>query len=329
MSQTALPVIEMSSLFEPRSGQRERVAAELGEACKRYGFFYLSGHGIRNGTLESLDRASRAFFALPEKQKMEIPMARAGQAWRGFFPLGGELTSGKPDDKEGVYFGVDLPADDARVKTGLPLHGANLYPAQVPELKDAVDAYMREATRAAHALLEGISLSLGLDAGYFHQVYTQDPTVLFRIFHYPAVDHESESWGVGEHTDYGLLTLLAQDEAGGLQVKIPEGWIDVPPRAGTLVCNIGDMLDKLTGGHYRSVPHRVKNISGKSRLSFPLFFDPGFQAVMEPLPAARARHVESGERWDRANIHAFTGTYGDYLMAKIGKVFPELGKKYL
>src|SRR6202011_3985293 len=88
----------------------------------------------------------------------------------------------------------------------------------------------------------------------------------------------------GEHTDYGLLTLLAQDAIGGLQVRTPSGWIDAPPIEGTFVANIGDMLDRLTGGWYRSTPHRVRNVSGRDRFSFPFFFDPGFSAEIPPLP---------------------------------------------
>ena len=137
-------------------------------------------------------------------------------------------------------------------------------------------------------MLAGVALSLGLDAGYFAAGYTADPTILFRIFHYPPSLPQAGGWGVGEHTDYGLLTLLAQDDAGGLQVRAPDGWIDAPPIPGTLVCNIGDMLDRLTGGRYRSTPHRVRNLSGHDRLSFPFFLDPGFADEVPPLPALAA-----------------------------------------
>jgi isopenicillin N synthase-like dioxygenase len=173
--------------------------------------------------------------------------------------------------------------------------------------------------------MEGLALSLNLDAQYFRRTYTDKPTVLFRIFHYPAAD-APYNWGVGEHTDYGLLTLLAQDDVGGLQVKTPEGWIEAPPIEGTLVCNIGDMLDRLTGGVYRSTPHRVHNASGRARLSFPFFFDPGFDARIEPLPGQVARD-DSSERWDKSNVHAFAGTYGDYLLGKVSKVFPDLARR--
>ena len=185
--------------------------------------------------------------------------------------------------------------------------------------------------------MEGVSLSLGLDADYFERTYTADPTVLFRIFHYPAKGPEAidwtGAWGVGEHTDYGLLTLLAQDEHGGLEVKGPDGWIAAPPIAGALVCNIGDMLERLTGGRYVSTAHRVMNTSGESRLSFPLFFDPDFEARMVALPGAAvdAARVDADRRarWDAASVHLFDGTYGDYLLAKVGKVFPDLKTKAL
>ncbi len=215
---------------------------------------------------------------------MEIALARGGRAWRGYFPVGEELTSGVPDLKEGLYFGEDLDASDPRVTAEWPLHGANLFPEDVPELTFAVRTFMAEAERAAHAVMAGIALSLGLDADYFYRRYTSRPTVLFRIFHYPPSAVSDARWGVGEHTDYGLLTLLAQDDAGGLQVKTAQGWLEAPPIPETLVCNIGDMLDRLTGGSYPSTPHRVRNTSGRERYSFPFFFDPAFDAEIELLP---------------------------------------------
>ncbi len=321
MREQTLPIINVAPLLS--GGDASAVAREIERACRDLGFFYATGHSINADTLAHIDAASRRFFALPEAEKMKIAMARGGRAWRGYFPVGGELTSGKPDRKQGLYFGEELGADDARVRAGLPLHGANLFPDAVPELGPLVLRFMDEATRTAHAIMEGVALSLGLDAQYFRRIYTANPTLLFRIFEYPAGG--DDGWGVGEHTDYGLLTLLAQDEHGGLQVKTPNGWIEAPPIPGALVCNIGDMLDRLTGGFYRSTPHRVRNVSGKSRLSFPFFFDPGFDAEIVPLPTAQARD-DSHERWDRANVHAWSGAYGDYLMGKVAKVFPELAE---
>ncbi|HEY1927575.1 MAG TPA: 2-oxoglutarate and iron-dependent oxygenase domain-containing protein [Caulobacteraceae bacterium] len=328
-----LPVIDMAPLFDPADrARRAAVAAEIARACRAHGFFYVVGHGVDADVLRGLEEQSRAFFAMPLERKMAIAMSLGGRAWRGYFPVGGELTSGRPDLKEGIYFGTDLGAGHPRVKASLPLHGANLWPDEPAGLRVAVEAYMGGATRAAAALMEGVSLGLGLDAGYFARGYTGEPTVLFRIFHYPAqgpagIDWTG-SWGVGEHTDYGLLTLLAQDHHGGLQVKAPGGWIEAPPIEGALVCNIGDMLERLTGGRFKSTPHRVLNRSGQDRLSFPLFFDPDFMAPMRPLPQAAIDagqlDTDRAERWDQASVHAFEGTYGEYLLGKVGKVFPAL-----
>jgi isopenicillin N synthase-like dioxygenase len=227
------------------------------------------------------------------------------------------------------------------VRAGLPLHGGNLFPRQVPRLRPLVLAYLDALTRAGQAVLAGVALSLGLDAGYFATGYTADPTILFRIFHYPPPPPQSQDWGVGEHTDYGLVTLLAQDDSGGLQIAVPAGngpanrpgnehcWIDAPPLPGSLVCNIGDMLDRLTGGWYRSTPHRVRNLSGHGRLSFPFFLDPGFDAEVPPLPDRAAAGDDGRRRWDGQDLRAFTGTYGDYLLGKVSKVFPQLRRDVL
>ncbi len=330
MNSETLPVIDVSPLFDTNAPARAAVADAIGKACRDTGFFYVTGHGIPAALLAALDGASRVFFALPDAEKNEIAMIHGGRAWRGYFPVGGELTSGKPDQKEGLYFGTELPPDDPRVKQRMPLHGANLFPARPAELRRIVLAYLDAATSAAHAVMEGIALSLGLDHDYFFRLYTRNPTILFRIFHYPGVAPSSADWGVGEHTDYGLLTLLAQDSAGGLQVKTARGWIDAPPIPGALICNIGDMLDRLTGGLYRSTPHRARNVSGRGRLSFPFFFDPAFDAVVRPLPEDASRIADDREtRWDRQSVHGFTGTYGDYLLGKVSHVFPNLRREVI
>jgi isopenicillin N synthase-like dioxygenase len=335
-----LPVIDVASLVngEPISPQAQmaqaqtarqaQVAQQVQAACRDHGFFYVTGHGVPAELLDELAEASAEFFALPMHQKTEIGMERGGRAWRGYFPVGGELTSGKPDLKEGLYFGTELPDDDPRVRAGVPLHGRNLFPAQVPRLAGLVLAYLDELTRVGQSVLAGVALSLGLDAGYFAHGYTADPTVLFRIFSYPPSPPDAGGWGVGEHTDYGLLTLLAQDDSGGLQVATRDGWVDAPPVPGTFVCNIGDMLDRLTGGWYRSTPHRVRNVSGRTRLSLPFFLDPGFADEVPPLPG-RAADDGGRRRWDGQDLRAFTGTYGDYLLGKVSKVFPQLRRDVL
>jgi isopenicillin N synthase-like dioxygenase len=279
-------------------------AEAIDRACRDVGFFYVVGHGVDEELQQHLEDAARAFFARTDEEKAAIAMAKAGAAWRGWFPLYGELTSGVPDRKEGIYFGAEEPLGN------MPLHGPNLFPDD--DLRRTVLAYLDAMTTLGHRLAD----KMGIDPSS-----TRDPTILFRIFHYPAGG--DGRWGVAEHTDYGLLTILRQDPTAGLQVRRGDTWIDAPPIAGSFVVNIGDMLERMTGGAYLSTPHRVRNTSDVGRLSFPFFFDPSWDAVV-PVPEGAAGAVA---RWDGEDVLSWQGTYGDYLLGKVAKVFPELAAR--
>ena len=219
--------------------------------------------------------------------------------------MGEELTSGEPDGKEGLYFGTELPSDDPAVQHGTPLHGPNLFPDEPADLRPLVLEWMERVTAVGRAVLTGIARHLGLDADWFDR-WCNHPTVLFRIFHYPPAGPEfAGRWGVAEHTDYGLLTLLAigrpspavdtargdsTSEAlrsDGLEIRVDGEWFDVGRVGDGFVCNVGDMLERATGGRLRSTPHRVA-LPAASRLSFPLFLDPAWDAEITPLPGTIA-----------------------------------------
>jgi isopenicillin N synthase-like dioxygenase len=332
-----LPVIDLAPLIRAGDGGSNAadvadVAGQIDRACRSTGFFLVSGHGVDPTLLPRLDESARTFFALPEPEKEAVAMAHGGRAWRGWFPLDGELTAGRPDHKEGFYFGVELPADDPRVLAGLPLHGPNLFPTQVPELRPLVLAWMGAMTRLGRVLASGVALGLGLDAGWFERNLTAEPTTLFRIFRYPpSAGAGDPGWGVAEHTDYGLLTILAHDGRPGLEVRGPDGWIEVPAVPDTFVVNLGDMLDRMTAGRYRSTPHRVRPVPGnRDRLSFPFFFDPGWDVEIAALPLdGQPPPDDADDRWDASSVHQWHGTYGEYLTAKVAKVFPALGADVL
>lgn len=227
-------------------------ASALGNAFQRAGFAYIKGYEseVPEALEERLDSESREFFRLPVEEKMKIHMSGSGKAWRGYFPCGEELTSGRPDIKEGLYLGQELGEDDPRVVAGLPVHGRNLFPERPAGLRPAVLEYMAAAERLGQKLMALVALSLGLPAAFFADGCTRTPLCLFRAFHYPppatlgAEFQDPELWGVGEHTDYGLLTLLKQDVVGGLQLKNRRNeWVPAPYVPGTLVINIGDMLE--------------------------------------------------------------------------------------
>ncbi len=331
-----LPIVDVSPIVAHLGAttvgaEESEAAAAIDWACRNLGFFLICGHGIDPGLMASLDTAARTFFALPEAEKAAIAMARGGRAWRGWFPEGGELTSGRPDHKEGLYFGAELPAEDPRVAAGVALHGPNQFPNAPRELEPSVRAWIDAMTALGHALARGVAIGLGLAPDWFDEHLTADPTVLFRIFRYPPIPESADGWGVAEHTDYGLLTILAHDGTPGLQVRSAGGWIDVPAVEGTFVVNLGDMLERMTGGRYLSTPHRVRHQrAGRDRLSFPFFFDPGWDAQILPVPhlaeagAGAGAGAAEDDRWDGTSVHEWTGTYGDYLTAKVARVFPAL-----
>ncbi len=325
----SIPIVDVTALAAG-GGSADAVGAEIGRACRDHGFFYVVRHGVDDELGWRLERLSREFFSQDVEKKLAIRMERGGRAWRGYFPVGAELTTGQPDRKEGLYFGAELGDDHPRVAAGVPLHGANLFP-DIPGFRQTLLEYLDAMTALGHRIMEGIALSLGLERSYFADRYTRDPLILLRIFNYPPPRSGSagtSEWGVGEHTDYGILTILRQDAAGGLQMKYRSAWVDAPPVPDSFVCNIGDMLDRMTGGLYRSTPHRVRNQSDQPRLSFPFFFDPDFDAEVQTIDPRGRLADDKHQRWDRASVHEFRGTYGEYILGKVSDVFPELGRGF-
>ena len=210
-------------------------------------------------------------------------MRHGGPAWRGWFPLGGELTSGRPDQKEGLYFGTELAADHPAVRAGRPLHGPNLFPDAPAGLRAAVLGWMTAMTDLGQRLLRAMALGLGLDARLVRAHGHRRPDGA--VPHLPLPATGDDGWGVAEHTDYGLLTLLAQDgheRARG--ARAPMAGSPCPADPEVLVVNLGDMLERMTGGRYRSTPHRVRNTGADDRLSFPCFVDPSWDAVCPVMP---------------------------------------------
>src|SRR6516165_9397411 len=182
-----IPVIDVSELVAGGPCPRA-VADRLGGACRESGFFYVVGHGVDQALQGRLRELSRQFFALDLETKLRIRMALGGRAWRGYFRVGDELTSGKPDQKEGLYFGAELAADHPLVRAGTLLHGPNLFPSDPPGMRETVLDYMAALTRLGHRLMAGLALSLGLEESYFADRCTGEPLILFRIFNYPPRD---------------------------------------------------------------------------------------------------------------------------------------------
>lgn len=323
---STVPVIHLQNSADP--------AQEIVAAFRTIGFAYLEGHGVSTELQMRLEEAAAAFFLNPEQEKMRFSMKSAGRAWRGYFPPGGELTAGRPDRKQGFYFGVDHSPKHPSVLAGLPTFGMNPWPND--EMKIAVTEYMAEMKRVSFEVMGLIARGLGLGENYFNKAFLGEPTEFFRIFGYPKheFDLRADEWGVREHTDMGFLTILKQDRSGGLQAKTLNGeWADVPPKENSFVLNIGDMLEFWTGGVLRSTPHRVRNPGLAERFSYPYFFDPNWNASLQPIaPELLDRFDKPGrvaKRWDSLELHALSAqsTYGDFVWKKISNVFPGLADR--
>jgi isopenicillin N synthase-like dioxygenase len=194
---------------------------------------------------------------------------------------GAELS----DHKESYVIGLELPADDATVLAGEKLRGPNRWPKN-PDFRKAVDRYYSEVGKCGADLLRAVAISLGQAENFFVDKYSK-PLQRLNIIHYPPhpANAAAEQFGGAAHTDYGCITLLWQDQNGGLQVqdRTTGEWLAARPVPGTIVINVGDLLERWSNKRFMSMPHRVVNTSGKERYSMATFFDPDFSAIADPL----------------------------------------------
>ncbi|WP_422367198.1 isopenicillin N synthase family dioxygenase [Pelagibius sp.] len=286
-----IPVIDFGPFLTGDLAARQAVAREIGSACRNIGFFYLANHGISPALRERTFAEAKRFFDQPLAAKMAVDIEKS-PCHRGYFKMGGENLDPEKqteagDLKEGIKIGRDLAADHALVRTGLPLHGANLWPEDLPGWQGAMQSYFDALTGLGRQIMHAFALSLDLDECHFDRDLT-DPMATLGPLHYPPQQGSitEKQIGAGAHTDFGCLTILAQDMNGGLQVKNAAGtWIDAPPLADAFVINIGDMMARWTNDLFASTQHRVVNVSGKERYSIPFFFDPNYMARVEALPS--------------------------------------------
>jgi isopenicillin N synthase-like dioxygenase len=291
MPPPSLPIVDISGLRSDEPEDWARIASQLRAACLDKGFFYCVGHGVATGLSEALFEQSRAFFDLPliEKLKLDRTLSPAN---RGYEPLRGQvLEPGAPPDlKEGYYIGAEVSAEDPRAKAFFNF-GPNVWPQGSPHFREAMETYYRAMLGVVHDLLAGLALSLDLPKDHF-AAFSDSPAATLRLLHYPPqpASPEPGEKGCGAHTDFGAITLLLQDDTGGLQVWDHEsdGWIEAPPVPGSYVVNLGDLIARWTNGRYRSTLHRVINRSGRERYSAPFFFTGNPLQRIEPLPGCLA-----------------------------------------
>ncbi|MBL8378271.1 MAG: isopenicillin N synthase family oxygenase [Burkholderiales bacterium] len=288
MNVGAVPIIDLGPAAGGGLAGRMAVAREIDAACRATGFFQIVNHGVPPAQCEAILESARAFFAMPMDAKLEVAMSRS-PANRGYEPLGGQtLEAGTaPDLKESFYIGRDLDETDPYVRKSVPNHGPNQWPAGLPGFRTALEDAHAELLWLGKRMMRLFALALGMPECHFDR-FVEAPMALLRLLHYPPLpaDGAPARLGAGAHTDWGALTLLLQDSVGGLEVRGPDDlWLPVPPVAGALVVNIGDMMQRWTNDRYRSTLHRVRNNdSGRDRYSAPMFIDLNFFARVECLP---------------------------------------------
>jgi isopenicillin N synthase-like dioxygenase len=293
VSRDEIPVIDFAPFLHGADATRLEVAGRIGAACRDIGFFYVVNHGVPEARVAQVYAQAKLFFALPEEQKAAIAIEKSS-CHRGWFRLGSENLD--PDRqtldgdlKEGIKIGRDLPPDHPKVLAGTPLHGPNQWP-DLPGWREVMQDYYDRMVGLGTQLLHALALSLGTEERYFDGWLDTPMTTLGPLHYPPQRGRITEAQiGAGAHTDYGCLTLLSQDAAGGLQARNAAGvWLDAPPIPGSFVVNIGDMMERWTNGVFTSTLHRVINTSGQERFSLPFFFDPDFSAPVECIPTCLA-----------------------------------------
>jgi isopenicillin N synthase-like dioxygenase len=278
----SIPVIDIAGLGGPDAAAHAALIARLRETASKIGFMYLRGHGIPLDLTTRIVAAAKAFFDLPQAEKMKIYIGNS-RNHRGYVPEGEEVFAGNtPDRKEAFDLSLDLAADDADYLRGNPLLGPNQWPEDMPGFRDTVMQYYAAVFDLGRRVLRGFAEALGLAADALDHLVTKPPSQL-RLIHYPYHADRVDRPGIGAHTDYELFTLLLPT-APGLEVMNGDGeWIDVPPMADTFVVNIGDMLEVLSNGRFVATSHRVRSVK-EERYSFPLFFSCDYDSIVQPLP---------------------------------------------
>jgi isopenicillin N synthase-like dioxygenase len=301
---SGLPIIDIAGAGGARA---------LGGVLEEIGFAYVVGHGVPQAVIDAAFGASRAFHASTADQKRSLAI---NQWHRGFMGLATStvVTSSvaratRPNLSESLMIMHDVATDEV----GPPLQGPNRWPEWLPGFRSAIDDYRAEVERVARAVIRLIAEALDLPATALDRHFTKATTFL-RLLRYPPhpVEAANDEFGSAPHTDYGIITLLAQDDSGGLQVRARSGgWIDAEPLPGAFVLNVADMLARWTNDRFVSTPHRViNNRTGRDRYSLPYFFDTDMAALIECLPTCAG--PGNPPRYPPVR-------YSDYLMERLDK----------
>lgn len=280
-----VPIVDISGLSSRDTALKKRIAKQIRTTAENSGFFYVEGHGIDPEIIDQAFATAKRFFKLSAAEKSEVNVNDKQRGWmpQGMAKLEGAKTA---DAKEVFFWGWDIGPCDNDLKAEAPMVALNQWPNQnAPWLKPELLSYYHRACDVGKQIMGALALSFDLPQSYFDRFY-QSPLARGQMVYYPPLElsaEKGEQFSAAPHTDFGVLTLLLQDKNGGLQVRDKIGnWIDAPPVSGSLVCNIGDLLQRWTNKKLASTVHRVINRSGNERYSIPIFFDPNSRTVIDP-----------------------------------------------
>ena len=278
-----IPVIDVSKL---RSGTLEKahaVALEIRHAAEEVGFFYIHNHGIPEPMIKQAYYAAKDFFNLPKELKDSV---KINANHHGYLSVGEAKMdqAERMDLKESFVWGLDLPDEHPSVTMENPFLGRNQWPTEMLDFKRSVYPFFEAGLQCGRDMMRAFALGMGLPDDSFLKA-TDEPIARSSIIHYPPQPEDLgvEQFGVAPHTDYGCLTLLWQDQVGGLEVQTHEGeWVTAHPIENTLVVNVGDLMMRWTNEGFKSTPHRVVNSKGQERYSMVIAWDPNFDTVVDP-----------------------------------------------
>ncbi|MFF4502875.1 isopenicillin N synthase family dioxygenase [Streptomyces sp. NPDC001401] len=285
-----LPIIDLSAADRGPQA-RALLHAQLHSAAHDVGFFQLVGHGVSPAETDELVRAMHAFFRLPEADRLALDNINSPH-FRGYTRTGDERTAGARDWRDQLDIGAERPA-----RTPGPdepaywwLQGPNQWPAALPELRTAALAWIDRLSAVAQRLLRELLTAIGAPADFYDPVFGDHAHPHLKLVRYPGTAGDGADQGVGAHKDYGFLTLLLQDQVGGLQVQREDGLFhDVPPLEDAFVVNLGELLEVATNGYLVATNHRVVSPAGATeRFSVPFFYNPRLDARVAPLPFPHA-----------------------------------------
>ncbi len=312
-----VPVIDLSGASDPAG--RRLVAQAIAAACETSGFFTIVGHGVRQDLIDRIYATSRAFFERPAEEKARFSVAPGAN---GFYAEAGcgSNSSGvmAPPDLHEVYSASVRGDDNAATRQAgavvLPWEAVNRWPDAPGDFREVFRAYMLAMETLATELIHLFALALGLDENYFDDKIDNHASTLSANYYYPVTEPPLPGQlRKGAHADWGNMTILYQDGAGGLQVEEKgHGWRDVPYTRGSFVVNLGDMMEFWTGGRWVSTMHRVLNPAEddrRSRISIPFFHIPNPDAKIEPLfpfsneeTAQRMKSASTPAEWFRERL---------------------------